>query len=137
MLGKTYRFVVLNETGAALDNLTCTLEPWKLDTDGSVVYGTEISVAGLSTTLADDAADASDAIDNSSNKHMGFVGTWAISTGSNQSGTASIYLQMSTDGGTDWPSIANLTVDEVEGILLDTIKLNVEQDRSGQFIFPG
>lgn len=136
MLGKTYRFVVLNESGSALDGLTCTLEPWKLGTDGSVTYGTEITVAGLSTTLADDAADASDTIDNSSNKYMGFVGTWAISTASNQSGTASIYLQMSTDGGTDWPSIANLTVDEVEGIHLGTIKLNVEQDRAGQIIFP-
>lgn len=135
MLAGAYRFVVLNESGAAFTGLSCKIEPWKLGTDGSITYGTEITVAGLSTTLADDAADPSDTIDNSSNKHMGFAGTWTITVGSSQSGTASIYLQMSNDGGTDWPSVANLTVDEVEGILLDVIKLNSETTRTGQISF--
>lgn len=135
MLAGAYRFVVLNESGAAFTDLSCKIEPWKLASDGSITYGTEIAVAGLNTTLADDAADASDTIDNSSNKHMGFAGTWTITVGSSQSGTASIYLQISNDGGTDWPSVANLTVDEVEGILLDVIKLNSETSRTGQISF--
>lgn len=135
MLAAAYRFVVLNESGAAFTDLTYKIEPWKLASDGSITYGSEITVAGLSTTLADDAADASDTIDNSSNKHMGFNGTWTITVGSAQSGTASIYLQQSNDGGTDWPSVANLTVDEVEGLHLCTIKLNSETSRTGQIRF--
>jgi hypothetical protein len=135
MLGKTYRLVVLNESGAAFTALTCYLEPWKLGTDGSITYGSEITVAGLSTTLADDAADASDTIDNSTNKYMGFNGIWSFTVGTTQSGTASIYLQQSPDGGTDWPTIADLTVDEVEGILLGTIKLNSQTTRVGQIEF--
>ncbi len=135
MLAAAYRFVVLNESGAAFTNLSCKIEPWKLASDGAITYGTEITVAGLSTTLADDAADASDTIDNSSNKHMGFNGTWTLTVGSAQTGTASIYLQMSNDGGTDWPSVANLTVDEVEGLHLCTIKLNTETSRTGQIRF--
>lgn len=135
MLAAAYRFVVLNESGAAFTDLSCKIEPWKLASDGAITYGTEITVAGLSTTLADDAADASDTIDNSSNKHMGFNGTWTLTVGSAQTGTASIYLQMSNDGGTDWPSIANLTVDEVEGLHLCTIKLNTETSRTGQIRF--
>ncbi len=135
MLAAAYRFVVLNESGAAFTNLSCKIEPWKLASDGAITYGTEITVAGLSTTLADDAADASDTIDNSGNKHMGFNGTWTLTVGSAQTGTASIYLQMSNDGGTDWPSVANLTVDEVEGLHLCTIKLNTETSRTGQIRF--
>lgn len=135
MLAGAYRFVVLNGSGAALTGLTCNIEPWKLASDGSITYGSEISVAGLSTTLANNAADASDTIDNSTNKHLGFNGTWTITVGSAQSGTAAIYLQMSNDGGTDWPSIANLAVDEVEGILLDVIKLNSETTRTGQISY--
>lgn len=135
MLAGAYRFVVLNETGAAFTGLTANIQPWKLDSSGAISYGTEIGVAGISTTLADDAADYSDTIDNSSNKHMGFIGTWTITVGSSQSGTASIYLQQSNDGGTDWPSISDLTVDEVNGILLDVIKLNSQTTRTGQISY--
>lgn len=133
MLPATYRFVVLNETGAALTGLTCTCKNWKLASDGSITYSAESTISGLNTTLADDAADASDTIDNSSDKYVGTHCVWSITVGSAQSSVASIYLQGSTDGGTDWPSIANLTVDEIEGQLLDVIKLNSETTRSGYF----
>lgn len=132
MLGKTYRFVVLNETGAALTGLTVDLEPWKLDSSGVPVYGTEINVTGLSTTLANQAADASDTIDNSSNKYLGFSFRWSATVGSAQSGTASLYLQHSTDGGTDWPDVVTSTTpDEVEGELIDTLKFNSQTSRAG------
>lgn len=133
MLPHTYRYVVLNESGAAFTGLTCTCRNWKLASDGSITYDTEDTVAGLNTTLADDAADASDTIDNSSDKWMGTHCVWSITVGSTQAGTASIYLQASTDGGTDWPSVSDLTVDEVEGQLLDIIKLNTQTTRSGYF----
>lgn len=137
MLGKTYRLVVLNESGAALTGLTCTLEPWKLDSSGAMVYGSEITVSGLSTTLANQTADASDTIDNSTNKYLGFACTWGITVGSSMSGTASLYLQHSTDGGTDWPDIiSSATPDEVEGELLDVIKLNSQTSRNGGFTYP-
>lgn len=131
-LGKTYRFVALNEIGATLTGLTLDIEPWKLDSNGAMSYGTEISVSGLSTTLANQGADASDTIDNSSNKYIGFSFRWSATVGSSQSGTISLYLQHSTDGGTDWPDVVTATTpDEVEGELIDTIKFNSQTSRAG------
>lgn len=132
MLPRNYRFAFLNRTGAALTNLVVTLRPAK---GSPIVYGSEIVVAGLPTTLANDAAAASTAIANDVNLFETADIYAAVTVGTSQSGFLGIYLQVSTDGGTTWPTIDSApTPDEVGGLNIGSIKLSAQTTRAENFV---
>lgn len=133
MLPRNYRFVFLNRIGAALTGLTCNIRPYKYS---PATIGAEVAVAGLPTTLATDAASAATAIANDVDLWNGFTMIWSATVGTSQSGFISVYMQISTDGGTTWPSINTAVApDEVEGVFLGSIKFNAETSRSGNVYF--
>lgn len=102
MLGPTFRYHVYNGTGVTV-TVTITEKRWKFASDGSLTFSTEqtpISASGIATT----AYGNSSTIDNSSDKYLGAHLTVLLDIASSSSGSVIVYLQRSTDGGTDWPS---------------------------------
>lgn len=107
MLATNYRFQVKNETGLNITaaNLTLSYRPWKIDSNGALVYGT-----GVSLTPASDIANGSvenlTAQDNTTDLYLGLVsGHIVVQTDSGTLGSdpqVIVYVQTSPDG-TDWP----------------------------------
>lgn len=102
MLGTAYRYQVYNGTGVSV-TITVKHKVFKFDTDGSLLTSTEatpISAVSVSTL----AYGNSSTVDNSSLKYLGANITWTAAPGSSATGTVSLFLQRSSDGGTTWPS---------------------------------
>lgn len=102
VLGEHYRWQVYNSTGV---NVTCTVkeEAFKYGSDGSLSVTAEvtrINAANVSTL----AYSTGTTIDNSTAKHLGAWLTFTAAPASSATGTVSLFLQRSTDGGTTWPS---------------------------------
>lgn len=102
MLGARYRYQVYNGTGVSV---TCTVKDkaFKFASDGSLTFASEvahISAVSVATVSYSNATS----IDNTTDKNLGSNITWTAAPGSSATGTVSIYLQRSTDGGTTWPS---------------------------------
>lgn len=102
MLGHTYRYHVYNGTGVSV---TCTVKAraMKFASDGSRTddsEATHINAASVSTA----GYSNSSAVDNSSAKQLAADVLFTAAPGSSATGTVSLYLQRSTDGGTTWPA---------------------------------
>lgn len=102
MLGVRHRYQAYNGTGVSV---TVTVKDirFKFASDGSITFASEdtpISAASVSTVSYSNGTST----DNSTNKYMGADITWTAAPGSSATGTVSLYLQRSTDGGTTWPS---------------------------------
>lgn len=100
-LGHTYRWQVYNGTGGTVV-VTVTARYWKFASDGSITWSTEqtpISASSI-TTLA---YGQSSTIDNSSDKYLGAEITLLIDVSAILTGAVTLFVQRSTDGGTDWP----------------------------------
>ena len=102
MLGVRYRYQTYNGTGVTV-NITVKDIPGKFASDGSITFASEVAhlSASSTTTLAYNNASS---VDNSSVKNLFSDITWTAAPGSSATGTVSLYLQRSTDGGTTWPS---------------------------------
>lgn len=101
-LGHTFRYQVQNQTGGTVV-VTVTERRWKFDTDGSIIWSTEqtpISAASVTTG----AFSNSSTIDNSTDKYLGATHTVLFDVSGTLTGAVTLFLQRSTDGGTDWPS---------------------------------
>jgi hypothetical protein len=102
MLGVRYRYQAYNGTGVSV-TVTVKDITFKFASDGSLTFSSEtahISAVSVSTVSYSNATS----VDNSTNKYLGSDITWTAAPGSSATGTVSIYLQRSTDGGTTWPS---------------------------------
>ena len=102
MLGVRYRYQAYNGTGVSV-TVTVKDITFKFASDGSLTFSAEtahISAVSVSTVSYSNATS----VDNSTNKYLGSDITWTAAPGSSATGTVSIYLQRSTDGGTTWPS---------------------------------
>ena len=102
MLGEYYRYQVYNGTGVSV---TCTVkeQAFKFASDGSLTTASEaarISAVSVSTV----SYSNSSTVNNSSDKNLGSNITVTFAPGSSATGTVSLYLQRSTDGGSTWPS---------------------------------
>lgn len=104
MLGHTYRYQVQNGTGVSV---TCTVaeRAFKFGTDGSLTFAAE-SVRINAVSVATTAFSNSSTVDNSTDKNIGSNITVTFAPASSATGTCSLFLQRSTDGGTTWPSNA-------------------------------
>lgn len=104
MLGRNYRFSVNNQSGV---NVTVTIQArkWKFTSAGALEYAAEAeefnesAIASSSTAWTEDTA-----IDNSTNLYIGADLEVVITPASSATGTVSVQIQRSTDGGTTWPS---------------------------------
>ena len=102
MLGIRYRYQAYNGTNVTV-NVTIKDIAGKFASDGSITSASEAVhlSASATTTLTYNNASS---IDNSSTKYAFSDITWTAAPGSSATGTVSLYLQRSTDGGTTWPS---------------------------------
>jgi hypothetical protein len=112
MLGSAYRYQVFNNTGVSV---TCTAKykPFKFASDNSITFGTEATPISA-VSVGTGAYNNSSTIDNTTDKNIGAKITATFAPGSSATGTVTLYLQRSTDGGTTWPS-------DGRGILLGSV----------------
>jgi len=102
MLGHTYRYQVYNGTGVSV-TVTVKDRKWKFASDGSITNAAEatpINAASVGTLAYGNSATA----DNSTDKNMGADILATFAPAASATGTVSLFLQKSTDGGTTWPS---------------------------------
>jgi len=114
-LPHTWQPYIHNCTGAAIEfstdgannTFTITGRPWNRDSDGAISFGDEVTIfSDPGSDLADDAILAGTEQDNSSNLYEGMFCTAKLDTDASTDGTIDIYIQWSTDGGTDYPDDA-------------------------------
>ena len=96
-----YKCHVINQTGVIIDGavddtLEITAIPWKFNTDGTITYGTMITLLNLTTNLGVSGNVKGSEIDNSSNKYIGLVnGLVRLISDDNPDGPLSVYLEAS------------------------------------------
>jgi hypothetical protein len=107
-LGRNYRFHVANAVGQtiAAAAITLTARRWYYSSTGVQTW--EASQASLysNASVANGGFDSSSGIDNSAVTPAPFLGAefiYSVTVPASSSGTVSLYLQRSTDGGTTWP----------------------------------
>jgi len=102
MLGNYYRFQVYNGTGVSV-TVTAKDRKWKFDTDGSLLMAseaTQFAAVSVSTLTYSNGSG----VNNATDKNIGADLTVTFAPGASATGTVSLFLQRSTDGGTTWPS---------------------------------
>lgn len=115
MLGHTYRYQVLNGTGVSV-TVTVKERAWKWASDGSRTDAAESTRINAASVGAG-AYSSSSSVDNSSVKNLGADLLLTMAPGASATGTVALYLQLSTDGGTTWPS-------DGQGLLLSAHTFN-------------
>lgn len=115
MLGSTYRFTAINNTGVAFgagDAVTIKAIRWNVDSSGArVAEAPEATVASAILSSVASGSSANGATqDNTAAGAKWLGGDFSVdvlmNTGS-PSGTVDIYYEISTDGGTTWPDAGN------------------------------
>ncbi|MHC4398601.1 MAG: hypothetical protein ACYTG0_02875 [Planctomycetota bacterium] len=113
MLPETFRLIVKNATGQTQTynsgaRVRFTYRKWKWNSSGGVDWSSEVVEDfgfGAGDSLADDAHDPGSTVDNSSDKYVGLVGILDVTTDhASSDGRFEVYLDVSTDGGTEWAS---------------------------------
>ena len=111
MLGTTYRFTAVNNTGVTFgagDSVTIKTKRWNVDSSGvRVAESAEATVASaILSSVASGSSASGSTQDNTAAGTKWFGGDFSIdilmNTGS-PSGSVDIYYDISTDGGTTWP----------------------------------
>ena len=102
MLGARYRYQVYNGTGVSV-TITVKQIQSKFASDGSLTLSSESTEYGPTSVSTVSYANGT-SNDNTTNKYLMANITWTAAPGSSATGTVSLYLQRSTDGGTTWPS---------------------------------
>lgn len=100
MLGHTYRYAAYNDSGASVD-VTLTERKWRIDSNGAIEWSSE-STPLSAVSVSDGAQEESSSTDNSTDGYIGAELMLSCS-GSGTDGVVTIFLEISTDGGTDWP----------------------------------
>ena len=105
MLGNYYRFSVNNGTTAAVEvGVTIQARRWKFGTDGSLTFDSEAEVYNeLNIAVSTTAWTEDTAIDNGTNKWIGADLEVVITPEASITGSVTVQIQRSTDGGTTWP----------------------------------
>jgi hypothetical protein len=104
MLGRNFRFSVNNQTGGNVD-VVIQARFWKFNSSGALVYSSETEVFN-ETAIANSATAWTEdtAIDNSTDLNIGADLEVLITPAGSATGTVTVQIQRSTDGGTTWPS---------------------------------
>ncbi|MCA0240206.1 MAG: hypothetical protein LCI02_05045 [Proteobacteria bacterium] len=105
MLGHTYRYQVYNSTGVSV-TVVVKSRRWKFASDGSRTDDSE-STPIASVSVAAGAYSNGSTIDNSADKYLGAHLVASFTPSASATGLVRVVRQMSTDGGTTWPSNGN------------------------------
>ncbi len=116
-LGPYWRLVVDNRSGVALAAGGVVVKYRRAKFDSSGVYTPEASeqTVTIGTSLANGSTATGTAVDNNSTGLYYLMADFRIEyagLASSSTGTVSVYLQTSTDGGTTWP---DTTTNAVQG----------------------
>jgi len=130
ILPDNYRFRIENQMGATIEfsadgaNNTFDIQMmgWKFDSNGVLVYSSEIEVfADPSADLSDTAAAEGAVIDNGTNLFLGIHCVATFVTDCAVAGRIDIYFEHATDGGTVFPSDAADLVEDEDLIIIRSI----------------
>jgi hypothetical protein len=128
MLPANYRLTVKNETGATSGAVSVKIKRNKFSSAAAATYDSEASAfsAASIASLAHDQTNMT-AQSNATGDWMGFDWFITVANGSS-AGFYSLWLEVSTDGGTTWPTAG-------ESELLDTINVaaSTTEKRSGSY----
>lgn len=101
-LGNYYRWQVYNGTGVTV-TVTLDVMLWKFDSSGALSFSAESTPISASAATAATYVNSS-GIDNAADKYLGAQITARFDVGASATGSVTVFLQQSTDGGTTWPS---------------------------------
>lgn len=111
-LSVAWRIAVANNSGLAFPagGLVVRYRRWKFDSSGVLTQEASEQTATVGASLANGSVAVSSTIDNNSAGlyYLGasFILTYPALTGTTSStGTVTVYMQRSTDGGTNWPDL--------------------------------
>lgn len=109
MLGRTYRFVVLNSTGQtiAITGIVIKARRWNFVNGTQAWESSEQTIDSSVGTTANGAYFGGTTVDNSTLAHLGGTFKFTIVAPASSSGSVTIWLQNSTDGGSTWPDNGN------------------------------
>jgi hypothetical protein len=128
MLPANYRLTVKNETGATSGAVSVKIKKSKLSSAAAVSYDSEVT-AFSATSIASLAHDQTNttAQSNATGDWMGFDYFITVANGTG-AGIYSLWLEISTDSGTTWPTAG-------ESELLDSINVaaSTTEKRSGTY----
>ena len=139
MLPQDYRFSFENRTGVQLDfngnsaneKIDLDFKPWKRDSNGALVYASEVNLAYSAADIADTAGAAFTDQDNATNLNDGVFGILTVLTdNASADGAVLLYVEWASDGtGTVFPSDLADFVRSEDAILLGA--LNIVGDGAG------
>lgn len=107
MLAYHYRFTAYNACGqtVAIGGVVLKGRRWKFGSTGALVYeGSEASLLSNASTIANAGYASSSGVDNSTDLFIGGDFELTFTAPASASGDLTIYLDVSTDGGTTWPT---------------------------------
>lgn len=105
MLGRNFRFRVSNTQNQNV-TVTLTYRPYKFDSSGGIVYGSEVVAINAVSVTATTGTTNQTAVDNSTALNIGAEITLSVTAAvaTNGTGAMTVTLERSTDGGTTWPT---------------------------------
>ena len=107
-LGRNYRIRAWNTQNQAI-TVAVLARRWKYGTDGSITDDSEVTLLTSVSVAATSGVQVGSNIDNSAgaDKWLGVNLTVAFTAAvtTNSTGTVSLFLEQSTDGGSTWPAV--------------------------------
>lgn len=112
-LPHTYRFLTLNNTGQTVsaNNIKVNARRVKFNSNGSLLYeGAESGVYTNVASMVNGVYNSGITQDNTGSGWLGGDFEFTVTAPASSNGNVDLYLQRSTDGGTDWgdPDLADL-----------------------------
>lgn len=105
MLGRNFRFRVSNTQNQNV-TVTLTYRPYKFDSSGALVYGSEVTAISAVSVAATTGTTNQTGVDNSTALNIGaeITVSFTAAAATNGTGAMIVTLERSTDGGTTWPT---------------------------------
>ncbi len=146
MLAKFWRLWFRNDTTDTMTfdqgaRIAIRSMPWKISSAGNLTYGTVITEDFgfiIGETIVDGGVVSGTVVDNSSNLHQGFNGTFEIIHDTViATDNCSLFIEISDNNG-NWPSDTDdHDIDDLQRIsLLPIENSDVDKSRSVNFSFP-
>ncbi|NMG64892.1 hypothetical protein GPA19_08030 [Azoarcus indigens] len=104
ILGRNYRFAINNQAGVAVA-VTLQARRWRFDATGALEWDAEAEVLNASGIASSATAWTTGAgIDNSGGKWLGADLELVVTPSASASGSVTLQIEHSTDGGGTWPT---------------------------------
>lgn len=139
MLPQTWSWILWNQCGVSIDydngdTATVFYQPWKRDRDTNLItFGSEVSQS-INSLWGHTGTKILGDIDNSTNLWAGLHGTFEVVTDDAAAdGPLMLLMQMSTDGGTTFPTDAANWDKERDVILVAALEIVGAQTRRVNF----